>query len=508
MTIGLTRVSNERFSSTKPRRTERLGGAWRDSGELVHDCCNLPLRTWTSNRTGFYLTDRKWSPLRDKSRRFCRSAIETHACDSWRIVVVTPPKSRSSLLPSPSWPQQLAFGGLLVLLCGAAVLLVEGADVASRAAGLRLWALAGAGLFAVAPPNVLLPDPNAPLLQLLNWPPRRLLRYQTGRLVPLVILVALPAVLLAYADPAAPFRHLGTKTTALGQALLLVLGTAADSFVHFATLGPRSQAWQEGRAGQWYQDAVEERGQGVSLPRGLVPALFATTRCFIIGLAAVLLTAAGAQMGPPGSGWVPGMLVLGWAGHRLWQERAVYDRHFYHTTAFYDEVMGGGTLHATGRDPLPYDALYWVLPRWRPATWAGLRQLDRRLPLGRLVALAHGGLWLLCLRGVSATVVAGYLGVVFTAQVATCGLLTTDAAAPLSFQRTLQSTLDWVGTRTFVNLRWLGAHAASLGLVALFGDTYGPDWVLTWIAAHATLALAAAAVITFVHEGRAHWASA
>ena len=93
------------------------------------------------------------------------------------FLVVTSAVRRSSPLPPASWPQRLAFGGVLALLCGAAVLLAEGADVASRAAGLRLWALAGVGLFAMAPPNVLLPDPNTTLLQRLNWPPARLLRY-------------------------------------------------------------------------------------------------------------------------------------------------------------------------------------------------------------------------------------------------------------------------------------------------------------------------------------------
>jgi hypothetical protein len=382
-------------------------------------------------------------------------------------------------------------------------MLAAGADVASRAGGLRLWALAGAGLFAMAPPNVLLPDPNAALLQVLNWSPKRLLRYQLGRLGPLVVLVALPAVLLAYVDPAAPLRDLGTKTAALGQALLLVLGAAGDSFAHFATLGPRSQAWQEGRAGQWYRRAVEERGQGVSLPRGLVPALFATTRCFVVALAAVVVSAAGAQGGVALAAWGPGLVLLGWAGLRLWRERTAYDRHFYHTTAFYDEVMGGGTLRAKGRDPIPYDALYWVPARWRPAAWASLRQLDRRLRLGRLVALAHAGLWLLCLQGTAPAVVAGYLVVVTTAQVAACGFLTTPTAAPLSFQRSLQSTIDWIGTRTFVNLRWLAPHAGSLVLVALFDDTYGPAWVLTWTAVHAALSGGAALAATLAHEGRA-----
>ena len=416
--------------------------------------------------------------------------------------------SLPSHLPSASWPQRLAYGLLVGVLCGAALLLAEGADVASRASGLHLWALASAGLFAMAPPNVLLPDPNTPLLQLLNWSPDRLLRYQLRRLAPLVGVVTLPAVLLAYVDPTslpATLQQFGAKTAALGQALLLVLGAAGDSFAHFATLGPRSQAWQEGQAGQWYGRMVEERGQGVSLPRGLVPALFATTRCFVVAIVAVVISAAGAQAGMAVVAWAPGLLLLGWAGTRLWRERAAYDRHFYHTTAFYDEVMGGGTLQAKGRDAIPYDALYWVLPRWRPATWAGLRQLDRRLPLGRLVALAHAGLWLLCVRGVPSALVASYLTIIFTAQVATCGLLTTKAAAPLPFQRSLQSTVDWIMARAFVNLRWLGPHAGSLGLVVLFGDTYGANWMLTWTAVHIALALGAAIVATLAHEGRANW---
>lgn len=397
--------------------------------------------------------------------------------------------------------QRLAYGLLLAVLCGGAVLLGQETDLSSRLGGLRLWAVAGAGLFAMAPPNVLLPDPHAPLLQLVNWAPARLLRYQLRRLGPLVGLVVLPALLLAFVHPAAPFSALGAKAAALGQALLVLGGAAADSFVHFATLGPRSQAWQEGTGGTWYKRAVEEQGQGVSLPRGLVPALFATTRCFVVALVAVIVSAAGAQADLAIAAWGPGLVLLGWAGLRLWNERATYDRHFYHTTAFYDEVMGGGTLRTQGRDPIPYDALYWVPPRWRPAAWAGLRQLDRRLPLGRLVALGHAGLWLLCLQNMPVMIVTGYLGLFLTAQTATCGLLTTRTAAPLSFQRPLQSTGDWIGTRTFVNLRWAAAHLGSLAVVAFFDADYGGGWLLTWAAVHIGLSLGAATVATLAHEG-------
>ena len=381
------------------------------------------------------------------------------------------------------------------------MLLVAGADPATRATGLRLWAFVGAGLFAMAPPNVLFPDPNVSMVQRLNWPPARLVRYQGQRLAPLLVLVAVPALLMAYGDPSDPLRGLGRKTAVLGQVLLLLGGTALDSFVHFATLGARSQAWHEGRAGQWYARAVEEKGQGLNLPRGLVPALFATTRCFTVAVGAVLLTTAAAQLGLGVLAWGPGLLLLGWAGTRLWRRRAAYDRHFYHTATFYAEVLGGGTVAATDREPVPYDALYWVPSRWRPAVWAGVRQLDRRLPLGRLVAVAHLGLWLFCIRGVAPAVITAYLLLVMTGQVAACALLGTEAAAPRPFQRALQSVGDWIGTRTFINLRWFGPHIGSLGLVVLFGTTYGLAWVGTWAAVHVALSVGAAAAVTLAAEG-------
>ena len=419
---------------------------------------------------------------------------------------------RSASLPTPiryssGWASRLAYGLLLSVLSVATVLLAAGAEPGTRAAGLRLWAFVGAGVFAVAPPNVLFPDSNVSTVQRLNWAPSRLLWYQVRRLGPLVLLMAGPAVLMAYGDLGGPLRRLGLKTAALGQVLLLLGGTALDSFVHFATLGARSQAWHEGRAGQWYARAVEEKGQGVSLPRGLVPALFATTRCFTVGVGAVVATAAGAQVGMRLLAWIPGLLLVGWAGVRLWRARPAYDRHFYHTTAFYAEVLGGGTVAATDREPVPYDALYWVPTRWRPATWASVRQLDRRLPLGRIVAVAHLGLWLFCIRGVAPAFITTYLLVVMTGQVAACAVLGTSSAAPRSFQRALQSVGDWMGTRTFVNLRWFGPHVGSLALVALFGDAYGFAWVGTWAVVHVGLSVAAAAIVTLATEGAARAAA-
>jgi hypothetical protein len=159
-------------------------------------------------------------------------------------------------------------------------------------------------------------------------------------------------------------------------------------------------------------------------------------------------------------------------------------------------------VQAREREPVPFDTLYWVPARWQPAAWASLRQLDRVLSLGRLVAVAHLVLWVLCIQAAPPDAVAGYLLLVFALQNAACAALVTGDAAPPPFQLSLQSAFDWWGTRTFVNLRWIAPHAASLGLVALFDSTYGWTWVALWLGVDALFALAAAGIATFATEGR------
>jgi len=67
--------------------------------------------------------------------------------------------------------------------------------------------------------------------------------------------------------------------------------------------------------------------------------------------------------------------------------------------------------------------------------------------------------------------------------------------------------MDWIGARTFVNLRWFGPHMGSLALVVLFGDAYGWRWVGTWAVVHLGLSVGAAAVVTFATEGTARSAA-
>jgi len=405
------------------------------------------------------------------------------------------------LRDTPSVSSRVAYLLLLGVLAYAAALLASDAGLDARIVALRVWSLAAAGIFAVATPNLLYPNPNAPVVQLLNRRPPALLTGQLRQLNGMFALVATPAVVLAYFDPTGAGENLIGKTVALAQAMLIIAGVGLDTFLHYATLGGRSQAWHEGRAGGWYH-AIADAGGGVSIPRGLVPALFATARCFGLGILLVVATALLMERGGMALTWIPGTLVLAWVGLRMLRKRGAFDRHFYQTNAFYREVLGAGSIQAREREPVTFDALYWVPARWRPATWASLRQLDRMASLGRLVAVAHLVLWTLCIQGAPPDAVGGYLLLVFALQNAACAALVTREAAPPPFQVAVQSATDWWGTRTFVNLRWLAPHAASLGLVVLFDPTYGWTWAGLWIVVDAVFAVTAAGIATAATEGR------
>jgi hypothetical protein len=397
----------------------------------------------------------------------------------------------------------LGYALLAAVLGYVCVLLATGADdPEAHLRLLRYWTLGGAAAFAIATPHLLLPDPQVALLQRLNRSPRGLLRHQFGRLLPLVFVLLGAAAALAYVDPGEWTTALGTKTRWLLTHSLIVIGVAAYGFERYGGLGPRSQAWQEGTQGDWYRALRDETGGSFAAPEGLVPALLTTPRVFGVGML-VLVASAALEPVQPALAWGPGALLLGWAGVRLARRLPRYDRAFYATHAFYSEVFrSAGGVRASDRTPIPYDAVYWVPHRWRPPVWASLRQLDRRLPLGRFVALGHGVLWLLFYLDVAPAHVTVFLVLFLVGQNAASGLLATATLAPLPFQLGHQGVTDWIVTRTWVNLRWLLPLALSLGAVALLDPTFTPAEALFWIALDAGLALLTATLFTLAHEAR------
>lgn len=399
--------------------------------------------------------------------------------------------------------RRYVYGGLLAVLGYVSVLAASGADPAARGFLLQLWAMAAMGVCAVAVPHLLLPDRDLRLLLHLNPAPSALLRHQLRQWLPVVGVLLATGVVLAFWDPGRWEDALAGKALRWLEASAAVLGVAVVAFGQYARIGPVSQQWQEHKRGGWYRAVRDETGYGFAAPEGMVPALMATPRIFVVGLLALAAARYVADV-LPALAWVPGLVVLiGAGGHLLLRARR-FDRAFYATNAFYSEVFAGG-VRTVEKRAVPYASLYWVPARWRPPVWAGLRQLDRRLPLGRFVALGLAVLGLLFYLDVAARQVQAYLALLILAKNAAVGLLVTAALAPPAFQLGLLPLRGWIVTRWLANLRWTPPLLATFVLIAwLDPSAFGLLDAGFWIAFDVLAALLAAVFFTLAHEARYH----
>lgn len=386
------------------------------------------------------------------------------------------------------------------ILCYVCLLVAGSADLAMRRSLLRYWILLSAAVFAVAAPHVLLPDPAAGFRQLLNPSPPALLRRQLRRWSRVVAVFALPCLFLAGYAPGRFTENLGQRGLFLLEALSVVIGLGGYSFALYLSIGSRSQAWQEGTAGGWYRALTHDSPVGFAVPDGLVPALLVTQRIFAVG---ILFAVAGtyADRLAAGTGWLPGLLLLGWVGVRLMRLRTSFDRHFYCTNAFYGELFSSGGVRAGEPRPLPYAGVYWSPRRWRPHVWAGLQQLDRRLPLGRFLVLGYLLLWIFFFQQASPNVITAYLFLLITAKNGSVFALTTEALSAPSFHLWLQEPSHWAVARFFVNLRWTLLFVFTLATVAVFDAQFSWGSVLLWTVVDMALAGLTAALATYLEEG-------
>lgn len=412
--------------------------------------------------------------------------------------------SRIKLNPpgGPSKGGRLVYGALFILLAYVCATVAAGASLSERIFYLRNWSVIALAVFAMSPPNVLLPDPRVGLFHHLNPPPALLQRYVLRRWIPILVLLIVPAAVLAYFDPGNFGGALGIKSVHLLWNVLLMLAGGLYAFAQYMTIGKRSQAWQEGTRGKWYRWLAKETPVSfIGVPQGLIPVFFATSHILIVGM--VFLGASLWLIGEigPAIAWAPGFVYVIIATLRLLVQAETFDAHFYRTDALYEEIFrSAGGVRVSDREPIPYRAVYWTPERWKPHVWAFLRQFDRRLPLGRFLLLGHIVLWILFYQDARAGLIAGYLLALAAAKNATVFLTASGAMAPPSFQLLLQPPSAWAVTRFFVNLRWTLPFFLSLLLVVIFTDRFNIINVISWTLLDVALAFVSAWAATLISE--------
>jgi hypothetical protein len=357
---------------------------------------------------------------------------------------------------------------------------------------LRLWWIVSAAILAIATPHVLFPD-RAFAGQLIFAPrPAALLLREFRRTIPLLLILSIPALVLPAAGGLA-VRDAVLLGMSSGAGVVGLWWLAVQTYVR---LGAVSQLWQEGERGAWFERVGLRERMPVGMPRGSYPVLGATSGLFVIGALAAVVWGALQSAGLAHGGWIAASLVVlaAAARQRAWLGRA--DHFVFRTQAFFDEMYRAfGGARESDREPLPFASLYWVPRRIRPAVWAQLRQMDRRMPVGRVMAAALLLVWMIIYgQGYGATV-AAFLAFITFAKNSAPFMLSGPDASPPGLHLRLHGPASWAMVRAFVSLRWTLPWAIALGVAALFATTLTWSVVLAWIAVDVALAIVSGVIL-------------
>lgn len=317
-----------------------------------------------------------------------------------------------------------------------------------------------------------------------------------------MLCLLLPPLVAAFYEPGNLSGDLLQKSLLVVLSWLVIVATGLYSFQYYLTIGAKSQAWQEGSEGKWWDNAVEFNPKlQLNLPRGMLPALFATARVFVVGVLPLVAGLKLRQFGPFALALIPAAMAMAWTVLRAVKLRQSFDRYYYHTNAFYNELFKRGSISITDRAPVSYDAVYWVPAKWRAHTWASLLQFDRILPVGRFMTMGVVVYWILSTQNPPGTPVNSvFLLLMLVTKNLTVVTLTKPRLAPDLIEATFQSRAGWSMTRFFVNLRWTMPAGLALLAVAFFSSQLSYLDVGLWVAVDVVLAFLAAWGITYFNH--------
>lgn len=362
---------------------------------------------------------------------------------------------------------------------------------------LRLWWMASAAVLATITPHVLFPDAAFTRALLTAPTPVRLVGREMRRAAPLLMLLALPPVVVPIAGGLAPDDWLVIG----GAGVLGVLGMWWLALQAYIRLGAVSQLWQEGTRGAWFESSGLRARMPIAMPRGSYPVLGATAGLFLMGAGAAVAWGVFDRLGLGYSGWIPATALLALAAikQKTWLD--VADAFIFRTQAFFNEMYRAfGAARESDREPLPVASLYWVPGNLRPAVWAQLRQMDRRLPLGRVIFASLILVWLLIYTQGYGTPVIAVLALISLSKNAAPFLLSGPDAAPPGLHLRFHGVGGWVFVRFFMSLRWTLPFGLALLIASLFAATLPIHVAVAWIILDAALALASGVVLAVTVE--------
>jgi hypothetical protein len=346
---------------------------------------------------------------------------------------------------------------------------------------VRFFYFLQVALVAFATSWTLFPQTAMWLTQSLNPDRKAMATVLLGRvsMIAVFTLTFLSAVIIAVSDIGI-FQQLSV----FFDVLIFAVGITIFGTSRFMTIGSNSQLWQEGSRGKALIDYLKEANSaGAGVPAGAVPTILATSLVALVGMFSIVIQA-----------WVQGasgLLIPGIAGLLLmvpglitWKRvlRAL-DAEFYHSHGFYNELFRnpGGRADG-GREPVPFESLYWVPASLKPASWLTFRQLDRKFPMGRLLVLVFIVYWGL----IKANVLDVQSMILLPGAIIVLKNLILFAIdrvpySSLWYRREMGSERIWMGVHLVTGLRWLIPTQFFLGLTVWFVNELSNDTLVYWI---------------------------
>ena len=391
------------------------------------------------------------------------------------------------------WARGGAVAAAGLALGALAATAADGLDAEGRGTLVRYLGILISAALAIGMPHLLYPDPAVGRLQLANPGAGRLLRRQVARVAPVLAVLSLPALAVGLGGAQAA----GAGWMVALEGTLGVVAVGLYALGRAAPLGLRVQAWGQGEE-SGRRRVLTWATTGARAPEAdafTAPSLLTTAEVFLVGSTlAVVGQAVGA-----GWGLAAPVTALGLAGLVLGRQAEGFDRAFWVTNGVLTDAFRTTETGDEERGAIDYDAVYWAPGRLRPAVWAGLVSLDRRLPLGRL---ALGGLAL-----VAAVAFAGVPDGVFAAAVvlwtvavnAAVALTTRPALVPPALAYRLHGGAGWSAARFLMNVRWLPLLVAVLALLAWLTDLEAGD-IVTWSVVYLVVAALSAVAVTVIER--------
>ncbi len=386
--------------------------------------------------------------------------------------------------------------GLVMLL--ALLWLSHDLALADRTVLFRYLAMAFAACMAFITPHLLFPDSDKTLILQLNPSPRRLFLHQLVKLRALWLFGIMAAAVIAFGDSTAPAQEFHEKTRLFATGILALTAIMIYALYRFVTIGERSQRWNEGKSGRRLFETLDSVGKSTPLDAGMLPTFMSTIMVTFVGMMSVVVAAAIPQVH---LAVLPFVLFLGYAGFRLSREIVRFDRLYYQSDAFYDELFTNpvnGTRES--REPATYDAIYWVPSRWRAAVWTQIIQLDRKRPMGRIIALLSFTYWLLIWLGTPDSWHTGWLVFWVLAKNMLAWPVAGSSLSPPVFHWWMMPPGDWVIARFFLQTRWTLALILTVAAAALFSSAVSWQSVPVWAVADVVVSAASAWLITRNNE--------